>query len=80
LICNNNNNNDKHILTPSTRIFYQRIAIEGTQRIIEECWKIIKNPEEQDQGKIAALVAMQSNFNAIYFFKFRLYDYLVRIH
>ena len=52
----NNKNNDGHILTPTERLFYQRLAMEGTQKIIDECWKIIKNPEEQEEGyKLAAL-------------------------
>jgi hypothetical protein len=37
--------------------------MEGTQRIIDECWKIIKSPEEQEEGyKIVALhVAHEGN-------------------
>ncbi|MGB7956862.1 MAG: hypothetical protein WCF23_23050 [Candidatus Nitrosopolaris sp.] len=36
MIRNNKNNND-HILTPTERVFYTHIAIEGTQRTIAEC-------------------------------------------
>jgi hypothetical protein len=51
-----NNKNNNHILTPNERLFYQRKAIEGTQQIIEECWKIVnqnqRNPnrEELEEG------------------------------
>jgi hypothetical protein len=34
-MANNKNNND-HILTPAERVFYPRIAMEGTEKIIEE--------------------------------------------
>lgn len=47
----NNKNNDNHILTLNERFFYQRLAIDGTQRIIDECWKIVNNPAEQDQER-----------------------------
>jgi hypothetical protein len=51
---NNKNNNDNHILTPTERAFYQRLATEGTQKI-DECWKITNNPDQQEEGcKIAA--------------------------
>ena len=56
---NNNDNHilsfhhryDNHILTLNERFFYQRLAIDGTQRIIDECWKIVNNPAEQDQER-----------------------------
>ena len=32
---NNKNNNDNHILTPTERAFYQRLATEGTQKIVQ---------------------------------------------
>jgi hypothetical protein len=50
-----NNNNKGHILTPTERLFYQRISIEGTQKIIDECWKIVKSSDEQEACKISAL-------------------------
>jgi hypothetical protein len=52
---NGNNKNDSHILTPTERLFYQRISIEGTQKIIDECWKIVKSCDEQEACKISAL-------------------------
>jgi hypothetical protein len=57
------NNNDNHILTPTERVFYQRLAMEGTQKIIDECWKIINNPDQQEEGyNIAALhIALDGN-------------------
>jgi hypothetical protein len=60
---NNNNDNDNHILTPTERLFYQRLAMEGTQKIIDECWKIINNPNEQEEGyKMSALhIALEGN-------------------
>jgi len=59
----NNKNNDNHILTPTERLFYQRIAIEGTQKIIDECWKIVNKPDEQEEGyKMSALhIALEGN-------------------
>jgi hypothetical protein len=61
----NNNNNNNHILTLNERLFYQRLAIDGTKRIIDECWKIVNNSDsnEQEEGyKIAALhVALEGN-------------------
>lgn len=50
---NNNNYNDNRIVTPTERLFYQRLPMEGTQRIIDECWKIIRN--EREELKIMAL-------------------------
>jgi DNA-binding CsgD family transcriptional regulator len=35
LMRNNNKNNDNHILTPAERVFCQRMAMEGTQKIID---------------------------------------------
>jgi hypothetical protein len=60
---NNKNNNDNHILTPTERVFYQRLAMEGTQKIMDECWKIINNPDQQEDGyKIAASqIALDGN-------------------
>jgi hypothetical protein len=55
-------NNDDHILTPKERLFYEHLAIEGTQKIIEEsmkivreCMKITENPKEAEENKITAL-------------------------
>jgi hypothetical protein len=31
---NKNNNNDNHTLTPSERVFYQRVALEGTLKLV----------------------------------------------
>jgi hypothetical protein len=44
----NNKYNDNHILTPTERLFYQRMSMEGVKQIIDECWKIIKNPQEHE--------------------------------
>lgn len=46
-----NNNNDNHILSRDERVFYQRVAIEGTQKIIAECWKVVKDPKEKDNER-----------------------------
>jgi hypothetical protein len=56
-------NNNNHILTPTERVFYQRLAMEGTLKIMDECWKIINNPDQQeDVYKIAALhIALDGN-------------------
>jgi hypothetical protein len=35
----NKYNNDNHILTQTERVFYQRLAMEGTQKII----RMLKN-------------------------------------
>jgi hypothetical protein len=52
----NNNYNDNHILTPTERLFYQRMAMEGTKRIIDECWKLIKDEKDEEaERKITAL-------------------------
>jgi septation ring formation regulator EzrA len=59
---NNNNKNDGHILTPTERLFYQRMSIEGIKQIIDECWKIVKNTEEEECHKIVALqTALEAN-------------------
>lgn len=60
---NNKNNNDGHILTPTELLFYQRMSMEGIKQIIDECWKIVNKPDEQEEGyKIAALhVALEAN-------------------
>lgn len=47
-----NSNRNNHILTRDERVFYQRVAIEGTQKIIAECWKVVNNPKEKDERKI----------------------------
>jgi len=36
MIRRSNIKNNNHILTPNERLFYQRIAIEGTQQIIAQ--------------------------------------------
>jgi hypothetical protein len=38
------------------------MSIEGIQQIIEECWKIVRNPEEEEQNKMSALhIALEGN-------------------
>jgi len=49
----NNKNNDNHILTPNERLFYQRMAIDGTQRIIDECLTRYKKDGNLDALKLA---------------------------
>jgi hypothetical protein len=60
---NNDNYNYNHILTRDERVFYQRIAIEGTQKIIAECWKVVNNPKEKDERKTmeALRIALDGN-------------------
>jgi hypothetical protein len=52
---NNNNKNYIHFLTPNERVFYARQSIDGTQQIIDEMWKVIKNPKETGDRKMMAL-------------------------
>jgi len=52
---NKNNNNYNHFLTPNERVFYVRMTIDGTQKIIKECWKVIRNPRETEDRKMMAL-------------------------
>jgi hypothetical protein len=44
-----------HFLTPSERVFYARQSIDGTQQVIDETWKVIKNPQETEDRKMMAL-------------------------
>jgi hypothetical protein len=58
----NNKNNDGHILTPTERLFYQRMSMEGVKQIIDECWKIIKNPEVHECKAMEAMqIALEAN-------------------
>ena len=58
----NNNSNDGHILTPTERLFYQRMSMEGINQIIDECWKIIKNPQEHECKAMEAMqIALEAN-------------------
>ncbi len=50
-----NKNNYDHFLTPNERVFYARQSIDGTQKIIDECWKVIRNPKETGDRKMMAL-------------------------
>jgi hypothetical protein len=52
---NKNKNNYDHFLTPSERVFYARQSIDGTQKVIVEMWKVIKNPKETEDRKMMAL-------------------------
>jgi hypothetical protein len=52
---NKNNYNYDHFLTPNERVFYSRQSIDGTQQIIDEMWKVIKNPKETQDRKMMAL-------------------------
>jgi hypothetical protein len=52
---NKNNYNYDHFLTPNERVFYARQSIDGTQKVIDECWKVIKNPNETGDRKMLAL-------------------------
>ena len=57
-----NNYNDGHILTPTERLFYQRMSMEGIKQIIDECWKIIKNPQEHECKAMEAMqIALEAN-------------------
>jgi hypothetical protein len=57
-----NKYNDGHILTPTERLFYQRMSMEGIKQIIDECWKTVNNPEEQECHKMEALqIALEAN-------------------
>jgi hypothetical protein len=60
--------NDNHILTPTERLFYQRMSMEGIKQIIDECWKIIKNPQEtiQVRHRVRAFYYLDVNRNVIY--------------
>jgi hypothetical protein len=52
---NKKNSHYDHFLTPNERVFYARQSIEGTQQIIDEMWKIIKNPKTTEDRKMMAL-------------------------
>jgi hypothetical protein len=47
----NNKNNYDHFLTPNERVYYARQSIDGTQKIIDEMWKVIKNPKEAEDRR-----------------------------
>jgi hypothetical protein len=51
----NNKNNYDRFLTPSERVYYARQSIHGTQKVIDEMWKVIKNPNETAERKMMAL-------------------------
>jgi hypothetical protein len=36
-------------------VFYARQSIDGTQKVIVEMWKVIKNPKETQDRKMMAL-------------------------
>ena len=46
-----NKNSYDHFLTPNERVSYARQSIDGTQKVIDECWKVIKNPKETEDRK-----------------------------
>jgi hypothetical protein len=50
-----NKNSYDHFLTPNERVSYARQSIDGTQKVIDECWKVIKNPKETEDRKMMAL-------------------------
>jgi hypothetical protein len=52
---NKNKNNYDHFLAPNERVFYARQSIDGTQQVIDECWKVIRNPKETGDRKMMAL-------------------------
>jgi hypothetical protein len=58
----NNKNSYDHFLTPNERVFYVRQSIDETQKIIDECWKVIRNPKEQESKVMEALeLALYAN-------------------
>jgi hypothetical protein len=56
-----NSKNDGHILTPTERLFYQKASIEGVKQIIDECWKLIKSPDNECCKMEAMQVALEAN-------------------
>ena len=36
-------------------VYYIHQSIDGTQQVIDECWKVIRNPKETGDRKIMAL-------------------------
>ena len=42
-----NKNSYDHFLTPNERVSYARQSIDGTQKVIDECWKVIKIQKKQ---------------------------------
>jgi hypothetical protein len=63
---NKNNHNYDHFLTPNERVFYARQSIDGTQKVIDECWKVITNPKETEERKMMALqLAFEGTKNEI---------------
>jgi hypothetical protein len=44
-----------HFLTPNERVFYARQSIDGTQKVIDECWMAIRNPKETGDRRMMAL-------------------------
>jgi hypothetical protein len=52
---NNKNKNYDHFLTPSERVFCARQSIDGTQKVIDEMWNVIRNPKETEDRKMMAL-------------------------
>jgi hypothetical protein len=52
---NKNKSNNSRGLTLDERAFYMLQSIEGRQQIIDECWMVIKNPQEKVDRKLMAL-------------------------
>jgi hypothetical protein len=61
LMRRNNKNNDNHILTPTERLFYQRMSMEGIKQVIDECWKIIKSGDNECCKMELMQVALEAN-------------------
>jgi len=40
------NNKSTRGLTLNERTFYMLQSIDGTQQVIDECWKVVRNPNE----------------------------------
>ena len=60
------NNKSSRGLTLDERTFCMLQSIDGTQQVIDECWKVIKNPKETGDRKMMALqVALEGTKNKL---------------
>jgi hypothetical protein len=46
---------NNNILTPTERVFYIRRSIEEIHKVIDECSKVINNPETDEEKRMMAL-------------------------
>ena len=63
-------------------VYYIHQSIDGTQQVIDECWKVIRNPKETGDRKMMALqLAFEGTKSKIDMLKMvkKLYEDLYRI-